>query len=98
MAAYKAAAAANPESPPPPPLEKMAKIVLPGPRGGGIDGDAVRFEETSAIGLPTQPPRDGGRTMAVVELLRAAGFRVVVACPLGLTLNYSVYARRSAPA
>lgn len=40
------------------------------------------------------PPRDEGRVMAVARLLRDQGFTVVMECPLGLPLNYTVYAVR----
>jgi hypothetical protein len=44
--------------------------------------------------LCVPPPRDEGRVMAIARMLRDLGFRVVVECPFGLPLNYSVYARR----
>jgi hypothetical protein len=32
--------------------------------------------------------------MVIARMLRDLGFRVVVECPFGLPLNYSVYAKR----
>lgn len=73
----------------------FASMVLPGPRGAGIDGEWITYVPESDAGHKVPPPRDGGRTMQVCELLNKVGFKATVCCPLGFTANYSVSAVRA---
>ena len=74
-----------------------------GERGGGIDDTTIRFEgDVTTLSLAAAkraeafggllPPLTNGRVMAAAGLLKDKGFRVVLACSLGIPLNYNAYA------